>query len=488
MKRTKIAATILTVAMTLTAVPFQAVLADETEETVEQEEVVEQEEEIIISDEEIVVEEEVVEEESSVEEIETEESEIIFEAADDVSGVAINEDNFPDEIFRAYVSENFDDGDSILTQTEINAVSSISVSSMGISDMSGVEFFTNINVLNCSGNNLTSLTVNSLHLQYLVCEDNDLTSINIDNAPNLLTLDCRNNNLTVLDISNHSSLSAMDCSNNQITNLILNSRIVYLICSDNPLQTIDARFNVYLCYTVRVQGVLDGEGHITYTRKFPIPGSSSEYDCKLACDEDDEILAAENGWNKINGKWYFFTDIYGFLYGWCSYVSYQGNGPYFFDETTGAMQTGWLNRNNNWYYFKSSGLMVKGWQKIGNNWYYFNETGVLGSDFGAMVTGWQKISGKWYYFNSSGAMVTGWQKISGKWYYFNSSGAMLTGWQKISNKWYYFESSGLMKTGWLKSGGQWYYLDSSGAMLASTTKTINGKSYTFDANGVCINP
>lgn len=488
MKRTKIAATLLTVAMTLTAVPFQAVLADESEETVEQEEVVEQEEEIIISDEEIVVEEEVVEEESSVEEIETEESEIIFEASDDVSGVAINEDNFPDEIFRAYVSENFDDGDSILTQTEINAVSSISVSSMGISDLSGVEFFTNINVLNCSGNNLTSLTVNSLRLQYLVCEDNDLTSINIDNAPNLLTLDCRNNNLTVLDISNHSSLSAMDCSNNQITNLILNSRIVYLICSDNPLQTIDVRFNLYLSYVIDAEGAPDGQGHVIYSRLYPVPDSKSDIECYLKCDEDVAVLSIEIGWNKIDGNWYFFTYMTGFLKGWYSYVEYGGEGPYYFDETTGAMQTGWLKYGDNWYYFKSSGLMAEGWQKIGKNWYYFSETGTLRSDLGAMVTGWQKIGGKWYYFNASGAMATGWQKISNKWYYFKSSGEMVTGWQKISNKWYYFESSGAMKTGWLKSGGKWYYLESSGAMLANTTRTINGKSYTFDANGVCINP
>ena len=164
----------------------------------------------------------------------------------------------------------------------------------------------------------------------------------------------------------------------------------------------------------------------------------------------------KNQWEKIDGKWYHF-------------------------DASGYMQTGWLKLSGKWYYLESSGAMVTGWQKISNKWYYFN----AGGD---MVTGWQKISGKWYYFESSGAMVTGWKQLGGKWYYFEGSGAMLTGWQKISNKWYFFNSGGDMLTGWLKWNNKWYYFDSSGAMLANTTKTIGGKSYHFDANGVCTNP
>ena len=33
------------------------------------------------------------------------------------------------------------------------------------------------------------------------------------------------------------------------------------------------------------------------------------------------------------------------------------------------------------------------------------------------------------------------------------------------------------------SGGDWYYLDASGAMLAGCTRTIDGRSYRFDASG-----
>ncbi len=482
MKRRRIAASLLIVAMTLTAVPFQAVLADETEET---EEIIESEDEIIISEDETMIEEE---EELSVEQIETEESDIVFEAANDVSGILINEVNFPDAIFRSYVAENYDDGDLVLSGDEINAVTYINVNRLGITDLSGIRFFTNLNSLSCMDNELTSLTIYNPHLQFLVCDNNNLTSLNIEYATALWILQCDHNSLTELDISNNKFLNTLSCADNQISNLILNDRVSCLVCYDNPLETIDVRFNLYLSYVIDAEGAPDGQGHVIYSRLYPIPDSISDIECYLKCDEDVAVLSIEIGWNKIDGNWYFFTYMTGFLKGWYSYVEYGGEGPYYFDETTGAMQTGWLKYGDNWYYFKSSGLMAEGWQKIGKNWYYFSETGTLRSDFGAMVTGWQKIGGKWYYFNASGAMATGWQKIGDKWYYFKSSGAMVTGWQKISNKWYYFESGGAMKTGWLKSGGKWYCFESSGIMLANCSKKIGGKTYNFNSNGVCLNP
>ena len=54
-----------------------------------------------------------------------------------------------------------------------------------------------------------------------------------------------------------------------------------------------------------------------------------------------------------------------------------------------------------WYYTNSSGVMQTGWLHLDNSWYYLDTSG-------AMVTGSQKsvIEGKSYYFASNGAMVT----------------------------------------------------------------------------------
>ncbi len=62
--------------------------------------------------------------------------------ANAADGVAINEENFPDAIFREYVSTNLDtDGDGALSDAEIEAVTSIDVSGDGISSLQGIEFF-----------------------------------------------------------------------------------------------------------------------------------------------------------------------------------------------------------------------------------------------------------------------------------------------------------------------------------------------------------
>ena len=208
--------------------------------------------------------------------------------------------------------------------------------------------------------------------------------------------------------------------------------------------------------------------------------------------------AMVTGWQHIGGQWYYFNSSGAMLTGWQTI----GGQKYWFNAS-GAMQKGWQNISSKWYYFNSSGAMMTGWQTIGGQKYY------LSAD-GSMVTGLQKVDGKWHYFESSGALSTasGWRKIGTKWYYFDSNGAAQTGWQHIGGKWYYFESTGVMATGWKHLSGKWYYLstdgamvtgwrlidnvwyyfETSGVMLANTTKTINGKAYTFNASGACTNP
>lgn len=76
----------------------------------------------------------------------------------ETGATAINEENFPDSAFRSYVVENFDkDGSGDLSEEEIAAVTDISVSDMGIRSLSGISYFTELDSLDCSWNELTSL-------------------------------------------------------------------------------------------------------------------------------------------------------------------------------------------------------------------------------------------------------------------------------------------------------------------------------------------
>ena len=59
-------------------------------------------------------------------------------------------------------------------------------------------------------------------------------------------------------------------------------------------------------------------------------------------------------------------------------------------------------------------------------------------------------------------------------------------WVYYKKVWYYLKEGGAMADKeWIKWKGGWYYLKSGGAM-ATGTLTIDGKTYSFDANGKWI--
>ena len=79
-----------------------------------------------------------------------------------VPGIAINDTTFPDAVFRGYIAENADtDKDSLLSESEIAGVTGLDVSGMGIQDLRGIEYFTELESLDCSDNALTSLDLSA---------------------------------------------------------------------------------------------------------------------------------------------------------------------------------------------------------------------------------------------------------------------------------------------------------------------------------------
>ncbi len=145
--------------------------------------------------------------------------------------VEINETDFPDPVFRSYVSENFDlNGDLLLDSDEIAAVTSLDLSNTQVENLQGIRFFpltaldvsgcTALQGLDCSNNQLTSLDVSGCSaLQTLGCYNAKLTSINVSGCTTLAKLDCYNNQLTSLDVSGCTALQTLSCYGNQLTSL-----------------------------------------------------------------------------------------------------------------------------------------------------------------------------------------------------------------------------------------------------------------------------
>lgn len=81
----------------------------------------------------------------------------------DMNGAIIDDENFPDPIFRDYVADAYDrDGDGFLDEEESVNVQDIDVSGRGIKDLKGISLFQNARTLLCAGNRLTSLDVSAL--------------------------------------------------------------------------------------------------------------------------------------------------------------------------------------------------------------------------------------------------------------------------------------------------------------------------------------
>ena len=95
--------------------------------------------------------------------------------------IAVNEENFPDEVFRNYISENFDtDGNACLSEREIDYASVIEINETELSSLEGIQYFKNLSVIKISCNKVKELDVSELsQLYYLKCDNNEIEKLNL---------------------------------------------------------------------------------------------------------------------------------------------------------------------------------------------------------------------------------------------------------------------------------------------------------------------
>jgi hypothetical protein len=159
--------------------------------------------------------------------------------------------NIPDANFKnALISAGVDkDKDGEISYAEAEAITNIVVSNSNISNMTGIEAFINLNILNCGGNQLTSLNIsNNTALTGLDCGYNQLTSLDVSSCKVLVELFCQWNQLTSLDISHNTALSYLDCTNNYLTYMDVsnNTKLEYLTYWGNSIANLDVSKNIAL--------------------------------------------------------------------------------------------------------------------------------------------------------------------------------------------------------------------------------------------------
>ena len=200
--------------------------------------------------------------------------------------------NFPNATFMEYVKRFDKDSDGFLDADEREAVTEIDVHAKSIDSLKGIEFFPNLEKLDCNNNKLTELDVSkntkltelycmgnwqlseldvskNTALKYLWCGSSNLSSLylwantelealdcsysqlpylNTNYSPNLWYLDCSHNNLKSymdLGISNNANLKKLNCSYNQLEKLLVsdNKLLEELYCNNNKLTNLELRFN-----------------------------------------------------------------------------------------------------------------------------------------------------------------------------------------------------------------------------------------------------
>ena len=196
------------------------------------------------------------------------------------SAVPINEETFPDPVFREYVLKIV--GSSVLTEEKAQQIEVLDVSKdnikkvlgdrapitslMGIRylnyvkdlNCSGQELKKTLNLeqnsrvekLNCSGNQLTDLWFHTgSSLKYLTCSVNQFTALNLSKNPELIELSCSNNKLTALDLSANTKLQEINASSNKLTALDVRQlpELTHLyLWSNHDLKSIDVSKNTKL--------------------------------------------------------------------------------------------------------------------------------------------------------------------------------------------------------------------------------------------------
>ena len=148
----------------------------------------------------------------------------------------------PDANFKAYLVGNSEINTNGDTEIQVSEASSfngqIFCTNLNISGLTGIEAFTALTYLVCYENQITSLDVsNNPALTYLDCFANQLTSLDVSNNTALTYLTCQANQLTSLNVSNNMALTTLHCNNNELNCLNVkngNNANLELSADNNP--------------------------------------------------------------------------------------------------------------------------------------------------------------------------------------------------------------------------------------------------------------
>ena len=180
-----------------------------------------------------------------------------------------------------------------------------------------------IKTISLKSNNPTTLSTNNppiktleatqkSKLKHLICDNNQLTELDIPKNNSLEYLNCSNNKLKDLSISNAKELKRLYCDNNELTSLTAtdNDNLEIIVCYNNQISQINIANNPTLSVLECYSNQISLAQMLQLVNYLPTLSDPSEYDGILAVvssasdgnDISDELqeIARNKGW-KIEG-------------------------------------------------------------------------------------------------------------------------------------------------------------------------------------------
>jgi len=218
----------------------------------------------------------------------------------------------PDANFKAYLIGNAAINANADAEIQVSEASSFTGSIVcdyiNISNLTGIEAFTQLTGLEVPNNNLTQLDLSSnTQLTILRCQGNLLTSLDVSANTNLVLLHCYVNQLTSLTLN--AGLGWLDCGTNQLTSLDLsnNTDLYSVNCSYNQITALDVSANPNLyelfCRDNQLTSLNAANGNNTNYQVFTAMNNPS-----LTCIEVDDAAYSTANWTNINGAASFSED------------------------------------------------------------------------------------------------------------------------------------------------------------------------------------
>ncbi len=155
--------------------------------------------------------------------------------------VEVNEENFPDPAFRAYIRDELDTYDPVgLNKYELDRVFSMDISGLPIKDLTGIGLFPNLAKLSCENVGLSSLDVSSVQkLKYLYCGKNVFSSVTLGDK--VADLYISGATVKTLDLRGNPTLESIDLSNGSFENVIVRDcpQLSSITVLDSVIGTLD---------------------------------------------------------------------------------------------------------------------------------------------------------------------------------------------------------------------------------------------------------